>query len=78
MLFRTTEQVGDPELLYNGYVGFGVMPQLGARLAMFDRHGCKKERCIAPPPVLPQLHRGILLVVFHANTSQAHGLPSCG
>ena len=39
MLFRMTEQVADPELSYNGYVGLGAMQGLGARLAMFDRHG---------------------------------------
>ena len=38
MMFRTTEQVGDPELSYSGYVGFVVMQGLGACLVMFDKH----------------------------------------
>ena len=36
MLFRTMEQVGDPELLYSGYVRFGVMQGFGARLVIFN------------------------------------------
>ena len=43
MLCRRTEQVGVPELSYTGYVGFGVMQGLGARLAMLDRHGWQKQ-----------------------------------
>ena len=43
MLFRTTEHVGEPELSYKGYMGFGVMQGLGARLAMFDRYGWHKS-----------------------------------
>ena len=39
MLWRTTEQVGDLELSYSGYVGFGVMQGVGARLAILERHG---------------------------------------
>ena len=39
MLIRTTEQVGDLEVSYSRYVGFGVMQGLGTRLAMFNRHG---------------------------------------
>ena len=49
MLFRTTEQVGDPELSYSGYVGVGVMQGLGARLAMFERHGWQKRVVHHPP-----------------------------
>ena len=53
MLFRTTKQVGDPELSYNWYVGFGVMQGLGARLAMFDRHGWQKRVVHHPPTGTP-------------------------
>ena len=79
MLFRTTEQVGNLELSYNGYVGFGVMQGLGACLAMFDRHGWQKRVVHHPPPplVLPPLHRGIQRVAFDAQMLQAQGLPSC-
>ena len=49
MLLRTTEQVGDPELSYSGYVGFGVMQGLGARLVMFDKHGRQKGVVHHPP-----------------------------
>ena len=49
MLCTTTEQVGDLELSYSEYVGFGVMQGLGARLAMFDGHGWQK-RVVHPPP----------------------------
>ena len=53
MLFRTTEQVGDPELSYSGYVGFGVMQGLGARLVMFDKHGRQKGVVHHPPMGTP-------------------------
>ena len=53
MLFRMTEQVGDPELSYSGYVGFGVMQGLGARLAMLDRHGWQKRVVHHPPTGAP-------------------------
>ena len=76
MLCRTTEQVEDLELLYGGYVGFGVMQGLGARLAMFDKHGWQKRVVHHPPLFLPPLHRGIHPVAFDAQTLQAQGLPS--
>ena len=79
MLLRTTEQVVDLELSYNGYVGFGVMQGLGARLAMFDRHGWQKLVVHPPPPpalVLPPLHGGIQPVAFDAQTLQTQRLPS--
>ena len=53
MLFRRTEQVGDPELSYSGYVGFGVMQAPGARLAMFDGHGWQKRVVHQPPTGTP-------------------------
>ena len=40
---------GGPELSYSGYVGFGVMQGLGARLAMFNRHGWQKRVVHHPP-----------------------------
>ena len=49
MLFRTVEQVGDPEPSYSRYVGFGVMHGFGARLAMFDRHGWQQRAVHRPP-----------------------------
>ena len=55
MLCRTTEQVGDPELSYSGYQGFAVMQGLGARLAMFDKHGWHKRVVHHPPTGTPPL-----------------------
>ena len=43
MLFKTAEQMGNPELSDSGYVGFGVLQGLGTCLAMFDRHGWQKR-----------------------------------
>ena len=81
MMLRTTEQVGEPALLYNGCVLFGVMQGIGARLARVDKHGWQKRVVHHPPPpppplVLPPLHGGIQLVVFDAQLLQAQGLPS--
>ena len=50
MLFRTTDQVGDAELSYSGYVGFGVMQGLGTRLAMFEGMVWQKRVVHHPPP----------------------------
>ena len=53
MLCRTTEQGGDLELSHNGYVGFGVMQGLGARLAMFDRRRWQKRAVHHAPTGTP-------------------------